>query len=141
MNDPVFRTARSIFRTVGCIQILGFLLFLMIFGIFFGTTCIQAFGGLNYEYSNGSRSGVVQKISKKGLFWETWEGELNLGYMEQTEGGLAPAIFYFSVSDDDVAKQVQDAEQRGGRTTLEYKQYLLRGFKYGGTPYDIVGVK
>lgn len=133
---------RNLFRTVGGIQNLGFLLCLAIFGIFFGTTCIQAVGGLNYEYSNGSRSGVVQKISKKGLFWETWEGELNLGYMEQdVEGRLAPAIFYFSVSDEDVAKQVQEAEQRGGRTTLQYKQYLLRGFKYGGTPYDIVGVK
>lgn len=137
-NEPFFR---YIFRTVGCIQIVGFLLFLAIFGIFFGTTCIQAAGGLNYEYSNGSRSGVVQKISKKGFYWETWEGELNLGYMVQTEGGLTPAIFYFSVSDEEVAKKVQEAEERGGRTTLQYKQYFLRGFKYGGTPYDVVGVK
>jgi hypothetical protein len=102
-------------------------------------------GGVNWKYSEGSRSGVVQKISKKGVIWQTWEGELNLGYntsRSNENGGLtiAPAIFYFSCSSDDAAKKIQEAERNGDRVTLEYSQYFLRGWKYGSTSYDVTGV-
>jgi len=106
---------------------------------------IKAVGGINIKYSDGSRSGVVQKISKKGLIWSTWEGELNLGYNQSRSNGegqstIVPAIFHFSVSSDEVAKQVQVAERSGARVTLEYQQYLVRGYKYGETGYDVTGV-
>lgn len=110
-----------------------------------GVPTIKCCGGLNIEYSNGSRSGVVQKISKKGFFWKTWEGELNLGYNTYTNDGdskvLVPAIFEFSVSSDEVAKKLQMAEESGHRVTVEYKQYLLMGYNKGGTGYDITRVK
>jgi hypothetical protein len=105
----------------------------------------KCLGGVNWKYSEGSRSGVVQKISKKGIIWQTWEGELNLGYntsRSNENGGttIAPAIFYFSCSSDETAKKVQDAERNGDRVTVEYIQYFLRGWKYGGTSYDVVNV-
>ena len=103
---------------------------------------IKATGGVNWKFSEGSRSGVVQKISKKGIFWKTWEGELNLGYNQShvDENGhqsIVPAIFYFSVSDDRVAAIVKEAEVTGSRLTLDYNQYFLRGWDKGGTSYDI----
>ncbi len=124
-------------------------LWLSIFGVFAVSILlavlsipIKMCGGLNIEYSNGSRSGVVQKFSKKGLYWQTHEGELNLGYTESdSEGRLVPAIFPFSCSSDEVAKEIEKAQRGGNRVTLQYKQYLFRGWKYGGTGYDIVGVE
>lgn len=106
---------------------------------------VKCMGGLNVPFSEGSRSGVVQKISKKGLIWSTWEGELNLGYTTATKdanGGttINPAIFRFSCSSDSAAKQVQAAERSGKRVTLKYQQYIFRGYKYGDTSYDVTGV-
>ncbi len=105
---------------------------------------IKAAGGLNIEYSDGSRSGTVTKISRKGMIWQTWEGELDLHRLRST-GGEHPTmtadLFYFSASDPEIVKQIEAAEQSGNRTTLKYKQYILRGWKYGNTSYDIVGVE
>jgi hypothetical protein len=121
----------------------------LVASLIFGLTIMAFFGkflgGLNIEYSEGTRSGVVQKISKKGLIYETWEGELNLGYNTTASVGessqIIPAIFEFSVSSDEVAKLVQEAEASGERVTLEYKQYIMHGYDKGSTPYDIVGIK
>jgi len=87
----------------------------------------------------------VQKLSRKGFIWKTWEGELNLGYTESSKDSdgnqtLNPAIMLFSISSEKVAKEVKAAEVAGGRVMIDYKQYLIRGFKYGGTGYDVVGV-
>ena len=106
---------------------------------------IQCCGGLNIEYSEGSRSGVIQKLSKKGVIWKTWEGELNLGYNDSRidlEGRqtIAPAVFMFSCSSNDIAKSLTDAEQAGRRVTIGYKQYFLRGWDKGGTSYDVTKV-
>lgn len=119
----------------GCVIVVALLLLLLFM--------IQAVGGLNIQYSEGSRSGTVTKISKKGWVWQTWEGELDLHRLKST-GGENPTmtadIFYFSVASDEVAQQVQEAERRGTRATIHYKQYLMRGFKYGKTSYDITAV-
>ena len=106
---------------------------------------IQCCGGLNIEYSDGSRSGVIQKLSKKGVIWKTWEGELNLGYNDSridSDGRqtIVPAVFEFSCSSDDTAKSLTDAEQAGRRVTIGYKQYLLRGWDKGSTSYDVTKV-
>jgi len=96
------------------------------------------------KYSEGSRSGVVQKFSKKGIVWQTWEGELNLGYMTNrpTESGsqLAPAIFNFSCYSEEAAKEVVEAAKSGQRVTLQYVEYIGRGYRYGSTGYDVTGV-
>lgn len=124
--------------------IFGFGCFVLVASLILGGFIIKATGGLNIQYSEGSRSGTVTKISKKGWIWQTWEGELDLHRLRST-GGERPTmeadIFYFSVSSDDVAEQIQKAEQSGNRTTLKYKQYFLRGWKYGGTSYDITGLE
>ncbi|KAF0200154.1 MAG: hypothetical protein FD167_5758, partial [bacterium] len=30
----------------------------------------------NYEYSKGTRSGMINKFSEKGLIWKTYEGQM-----------------------------------------------------------------
>jgi hypothetical protein len=72
---------------------------------------------LHFSYSNGERAGYVQKISKKGWFCKTWEGELAM----TTVPGTAPQIFPFSVRDDAVAEKIQRAA--GQRVALSYEQH------------------
>ncbi len=113
--------------------------------LFIAAFVCKCCGGINWEFSEGSRSGVIQKLSKKGVIWKTWEGELNLGYNQSNvdENGhqtIAPAMFYFSVEDEQVAKLLKAAEIAGRRVTIDYKQYVLRGWDKGATSYDATDV-
>lgn len=63
---------------------LCFLLTLLIF-----TSCSE-------NYSNGERIGFVTKFSQSGIFWKSWEGELNL-----TQTGMnTSSLFPFSIDND-----------------------------------------
>jgi hypothetical protein len=91
---------------------------------------------LNMSYSSGERVGYVQKISKKGWVCKTWEGELAMVNLP----GTAPQIFSFSVRDDKVAQQLEDAA--GKRVALDYEQH--RGVPsacFGETEYFITKVR
>ena len=117
------------------LSVFGFILVCLLLPVLFANN-------RGVEFSDGTRSGVIQKLSKKGILWKTWEGELNLGYMESDSEThqLRPAIFYFSVASDKVAQELTQAETLGGRITLQYKQYLFRGAAFGSSGYDVVGL-
>ena len=93
-------------------------------------------------YSEGERSGVVNKLSSKGWICKTWEGQLNLGGMASDGNGIATVnTWEYSVSDPAVVKKLEDAASTGRRATLVYKQYVINGRCNGSTAYDIVDVK
>lgn len=127
-------------RNAGCVGIVAFAGVLVMSIVW---CIIGAAGGMNIEYSSGSRTGVVQKLSKKGLIWKTWEGEVNMGYLTSTGGEkpqLVPEIFEFSTVSESVVKDLERAEKLGGKVTVKYKQYLFRGFNKGKTSYDVTEV-
>jgi hypothetical protein len=72
---------------------------------------------LAYAYSDGTRTGYIQKFSKKGWLCKTWEGEIAMvnlpGAMQQT--------FAFTVRDDSVAHAIESAE--GQRVVIHYRQH------------------
>ena len=72
---------------------------------------------MNWSFADGERAGYVQKFSKKGWLFKTWEGELAMVNMP----GTAPEKFYFSVPDDSVAAQITRA--MGKRVSLSYEQH------------------
>jgi hypothetical protein len=86
-----------------------------------------------YEYSEGSRSGVISKFSKKGIIWKTWEGEMVLGGLRSTADGAVANVWHFSLDrvkahNEDVgalAKQINAAKDSGKRIRLEYKQSII----------------
>ena len=87
---------------------------------------------LNFTYSDGERSGFLQKVSRKGWICKTWEGELQLVAIP----GAAPEMFYFTVSDDSVAASLQ--RLMGQRVTVYYEQH--RGIPnscFGETGYFV----
>lgn len=80
------------------------------------------------DYSVGSRTGIIGKLSSKGLACWTNEGQLALPNF--TRGGMRGGggeidnTFYFSVPDEEVWKQLQ-AIAPGSPVNLEYKQKLF----------------
>ena len=93
---------------------------------------------MSWAYSSGERGGYVQKFSHKGWLCKTWEGELAMvnmpGAMQQT--------FEFSVRDDAVARQIEQAVASGQRVALHYEQH--RGVPtscFGETQYFVDQVR
>lgn len=97
------------------------------------------------DYSDGDRAGVVTKLSHKGIFCKTWEGELLMGGLMQGSNDVTIGTnqFYFSVKDENVIKQIQEKMITGEHVVLTYKQTMFR-FPFSciqQTNYLITGVK
>lgn len=91
---------------------------------------------LSYSYSEGERSGYVQKFSKKGWLCKTWEGELAMVNVP----GAMQEKFIFSVRDEMVAVRVN--ESVGKRVTLLYDQHKgVPTSCFGETEYFVSDVK
>lgn len=90
-------------------------------------------------YSEGNRSGTLQKFSKKGNIFKTYEGELIMSSITSTSSTtLASEKFFFSVSDDNVAKELFTLE--GKQVTLKYKQKRGHLPWSGETDYYVTGI-
>ncbi len=83
-------------------------------------------GGIYKNYSDGTRTGVVVKLSHKGLFFKSWEGNMNVGSASiNGQGMMVPVIWEFSVQSDSIDTDLQKAVNNGQSVTLHYHQYLV----------------
>jgi hypothetical protein len=102
---------------------------------------VLGFGGwvwatLHFAYSDGFRTGYVQKISKKGWVCKSWEGELAMSPIP----GSVPQIFQFSVRDGKVADAIES--HSGHQVTLTFEQHKgVPTSCFGDTEYFVTGVK
>ena len=88
------------------------------------------------NYSEGERTGVVVKLSHKGMIWKTWEGEMNIGSMSSDGNGMAvPTVFDFSVKDEKVVDILKNSASSAKRVTIVYRQALIRSLRDGETQY------
>ncbi len=98
-----------------------------------------------YTYSDGYRSGLLQKLSHKGNIFKTYEGELVQRSIVSTSNvGIASEKFYFSVEQDSLAKAMERYE--GKNIKLHYQQkngtlpwrgeseYIVDGFEIDSLP-------
>lgn len=96
---------------------------------------LWSFGSLKFVYSRGERAGYIQKISKRGWIFKTWEGELAMANLP----GTLPQIFDFTVRDENVAHQMEKII--GQRASVTYEQHKgLPGTIFGETEYFVVRV-
>lgn len=119
---PVPRPQRRSFRSYFWGSLIGALLLIALYTLFM----------LWWSYSDGDRAGVLQKFSKRGWICKTWEGEIAMYVV----GGVAPQIWDFSVRDDEVARQLQEAV--GQQVRLHYAEH--RGLPtncFGETDYFV----
>lgn len=94
----------------------------------------------NWTYSEGSRAGYLVKVSRKGVVFKTYEGQLNLGNYQMP--GQSPALgnmWDFSVLKKDVYTALQQYE--GKQIKVYYKQKYKNMPWQGDTDYFITKVE
>jgi hypothetical protein len=85
-----------------------------------------------YETSEGTRTGMLFKISKKGYVFKTYEGQLHLGGSQMMSQA---SIWDFSVKNETVYNQIQALE--GKNVKLHYKQLINPFIWQGETEYIV----
>lgn len=110
-----------------------FILFLIIIASFAGY--VWACGT---TYSEGSRTGVVVKVSKKGYFFKTYEGTLNLGSISAGDGIIMPTkIWDFSIQRNDTAVFNKITQTQGKDVRLYYREVVKTFIWQGDTRYYV----
>ncbi|MEP7252676.1 MAG: hypothetical protein ABI683_09860 [Ginsengibacter sp.] len=91
---------------------------------------------VTFTYSEGNRAGRLIKFSHKGYLFKTYEGELNLGGVNTTNGGiLVNNMWLFSVTDQVVADSLGRLE--GKDVSLHYKEKMSTLPWRGDTRYIV----
>lgn len=73
-----------------------------------------------FTYSEGNRTGLLQKFSYKGTVFKTYEGELILSSIRsQNNVAIASEKFFFSVKDKETAVKLENLQ--GHFITVHYK--------------------
>lgn len=129
-GDQVAHTTRRVVKVI--------LVSVVILAVAF--LCLSYWG----VYDEGVRAGTVLRISKKGMIFKTYEGQLNV----QTFGAIKGAnpimeAFDFSVSaaDEDVVKTLQEVSLSGERVNLHYVARYAAFPWRGDTKYFITKVE
>lgn len=124
------------FRTIGK-NIKKFFLWLVLIAVI-GTA--GYIGACNITYSKGTRSGLLNKVSYKGVVWKTYEGELNMGSITtRNENGIIGNTWAFSIWRDDIYDQLQDYQ--GQPVKLYYRQKFKAMPWQGKTDYFVYKVE
>ena len=101
-----------------------------------GGLALWAWVSLKFVYSSGERAGYIQKFSKKGWLFKTWEGELAMVNLP----GALPEIFFFTVRDEAVAANLRNT--MGNRVVLHYNEHRFIPTRiFGDTSYFVSEVR
>jgi hypothetical protein len=74
-----------------------------------------------FTFSDGYRAGLLQKFSRKGNIFKTYEGEMILSSVQSSKNvALASEKFLFSVADHDVAMQLEKLQ--GQNVVVHYTE-------------------
>ena len=74
-----------------------------------------------FTYSDGYRAGLLQKFSRKGAIFKTYEGEMILSSVRSSRDiAIASEKFYFSVKDKAVAQKL--GQVQGDYIVIHYKE-------------------
>ena len=76
---------------------------------------------MQWGFSDGTRSGMVVKLSSKGLLFKSWEGELMLGSANSGQPWDF-SITRASINEEELADALSQAQISGHRVTVSYHQ-------------------
>jgi hypothetical protein len=129
-GERIARTTRRVVKVVLITAVIGTIAFLSL--AYWGT------------YDEGINAGTVLRISRKGMIFKTYEGQLNL----QTFGAVKGAnpimeVFDFSVDpgNEAVVKDLQSVALSGERVNLHYVSRYITFPWRGDTKYFITKVE
>ncbi|MGA1977694.1 MAG: hypothetical protein ABSG89_07535 [Bacteroidales bacterium] len=87
-----------------------------------------------FTYSEGYRAGLLQKFSKKGVIFKTYEGEMILSSVSSNRDvTLASEKFLFTVVNKNLVREFDTLQ--GEKITVHYKQKKGAIFFRGDSPY------
>lgn len=112
-----------------------FLLLAMVLSLWLVPGC----HGCGAGYSEGDRVGTITKFSRKGLVNKSWEGEMNLGGLKQTDNKTTPNVWQFHTSDA-MAPKIEEAMKKGEPVTLHYRQWAVSPMFTQDSDYDVTEV-
>ena len=96
-------------------------IFTIVFVILIAVSGIWFWWKFYYTYSDGNRTGLLQKFSHKGNIFKTYEGELVMSSIVATGNQpIASEKFFFSVADATLGEKMKEYE--GKRVILVYQQ-------------------
>lgn len=116
--STVKQKAKSIFKKIIAVAIITFIGVILFF--------------YYANISNGSRAGVIVKISERGVIFKTFEGQIDIGsFGAVKDANQLSQTFEFSVEkgDDHIYKAIEEASLTGERVQIKYKE------KYGILPW------
>ncbi len=95
--------------------------------IIIAVVLVVAIGLFYYNYyfvfGDGTKAGVMNYFVHKGYLFKTYEGRLiQSGFRSQTQGSFQSNEFMFSVTDPNVAAQLN--KNAGAMLEVHYKEYL-----------------
>lgn len=111
-----------------------------IFLVLLGILVIFIWWNYYYTYSDGNRYGLLQKFSRRGNIFKTYEGELILSSVRGNANvPIASEKFFFTVTEEDVAKKL--AELQGRSVTVHYIEKKSTAFWRGDSRYIVDSVR
>lgn len=100
---------------------------------------VSGCSGCVHDYSEGDRHGTIVKVSRKGMFTKSWEGQMNLGGTMRSGDTVVPSTWEFSILDETLVPRAQAAAASGERVTVHYRQWWA-GPATQDTPYDAISI-
>jgi len=95
-------------------------------------------------YDEGIRAGTVLRVSKQGIIWKTYEGQLDLesfGALKRVSPIAGTFDFSVERDRDSIVRQLEAAALSGDRVSLQYiKRYAVFPWR-GKTKYFVRGIK
>lgn len=117
------------------------------FVLFLAVAVVGFPGGINPNYSEGSRVGVVNKLSYKGLVFKSYEAEAAMtGLRKGTDSDgnttVNANVFPFNVSPE-AYPAVKEAMESGKPVNLHYRQWFITpiGISNNHVVYKVEPVK
>jgi hypothetical protein len=94
---------------------------------------------IHNPYSSGYRDGMVQKFSKKGFVYKSWEGDLALAGSARNSQALGN-VWHFTVSDTTVVEAIRNTKPHE-QVRLHYNEYWWRPGLTGETNYRVTKIE
>lgn len=132
--EPI--TTKPATRRSGSVRKVLVLVFLALFAVL----AFFVWWNYYYTYSDGSRTGLLQKFSRRGNLFKTYEGELILSSVRGNENvAIASEKFFFTVTDENVARRLN--ELQGRQVTVDYKEKKSTAFWRGDSRYIVDSIR
>lgn len=107
---------------------------------FFITVALLIYWQYFFTYSEGYRAGLLQKFSKKGNVFKTYEGEMILSSVQSTKNvALASEKFVFSVTNKRISSQLDSLQ--GKDVVVHYREKNRPLPWRGESPYIVDSVR